>query len=382
MSVILQVLFWLFTVTVAYVYFGYPLLLLILSKIRLTSPVQKVDITPNVSLIISAYNEERVIAQKIENSLALDYPREKLEIIIVSDGSTDRTNDIVRTFVELGVKLIVLNSNQGKSSAQNGAVAEAQGEILFFTDTDLILSPDALSKVIRNFADESVGCVIGRINYLNEHDTCVSKGEGMYWQYELFLRNKESKLGNFAMGSGIMAIRHDLFQPLDPDVGEDFVLPVQTAMAEHRVIYESEAVSETILGQMKARDMFRSKVRVITKDLRGLFLHHAILNPFRYPLYAWGLISHKLLRWLIPYFLITIFIINLLLLCHPFYRLTLALQMTFYASALIGYLWQKKGKPPRILGIPFSFCLVNLATLIGVGRFLMGKRAGQWKPLR
>ena len=128
--------------------------------------------------------------------------------------------------------------------------------------------------------------------------------------------------------------------------------------------------------------MFRSKVRVISKDLRGLFKCKAILNPFRYPLYAWGLISHKLLRWLVPYFLIIIFGFNLLLLDNPFYRMTVSLQIAFYGLALLGYLWQIKGKPPRILGIPFSFCLVNLAALVGVARVIIGKKSGQWTPVR
>ncbi len=144
--------------------------------------MRKADINPTVSLIIPAYNEEKVIAQKIENSLSLDYSKEKIEIIVASDGSTDGTNEIVRGFEEKGVKLVELNPNQGKSSAQNRAVAEAKGEILFFTDSDILLRRDAVQKVIRNFADEDVGCVVGRITYLNKCDTSVSEGEGIYWQ--------------------------------------------------------------------------------------------------------------------------------------------------------------------------------------------------------
>jgi hypothetical protein len=128
--------------------------------------------------------------------------------------------------------------------------------------------------------------------------------------------------------------------------------------------------------------MFKSKVRAISKDLRGLMLCRKILNPLRYPLHAWGLISHKLLRWLVPYFLITLFVVNALLLDNPLYQLTITLQITFYVLAVIGYLCQKKGKPPRLLGIPFSFCLVNLAALVGVARFVIGKKSGQWVPVR
>ena len=167
---IAETLFWLLAALVLYVYLGYPLLLLILSKIRPTPPIQKADITPTVSLLIPAYNEKKVIAQKIENSLALDYPRDKLEIIVASDGSTDDTNEIVKTFAKRGVKLVVLSDKQGKSSAQNRAVAEARGDILLFTDSDVMLQPVALRQVIRNFADDQVGCVIGKITYINEGD--------------------------------------------------------------------------------------------------------------------------------------------------------------------------------------------------------------------
>lgn len=379
----IEALFWLLVLIVLYVYFGYPLLLVVLSRLRPAPLVQKADITPTVSLIIPAYNEEKVIAQKIENALALDYPRDRLEIIVASDGSTDGTNEIVRTFASQDVKLVALDLNQGKSSVQNQAQAEADGDILFFSDANVMLRPNALGKILRNFSDDQVGCVVGKVTYLNQGDTSVTEGEGFYWRYELFLREKESEIGNFAMGSGpIMAIRRTLFQPLDPNVGEDFVLPMWTAVNGFRVIYEPEAISEEILFQSTSASMFRTKGRVISKDLRGLFLCRAILNPFRHPLCALGLISHKLLRWLVPYFLVALFTLNLLLLGQPFYNLTLALQVVFYALAILGYLWQKRSKPPRILGIPFSFCLVNGAALLGVARLVLGKKSGQWEPVR
>ena len=315
----MRVAFWLLVGVVVYVYFGYLLLLLILSKIHRAPPVHKVDIAPTVSLIIPAYNEEKVIAQKIENALALHYPRDRLEIIVASDGSTDNTNEIVRAFAGQGVKLIALNPNQGKSSAQNRAVAEAHGEILFFTDANVMLRPDSMRKAVRNFGDGKVGCIVGKVIYLNEGDTSVSQGEGLYWRYELLLRKTESEVGNFAMGSGpIMALRRNVFQSLDPDVGEDFVLPMEATVKGYRVIYEPEAISEEILFQNTPSSMFRSKVRVISKDLRGLFLCRAILNP-RCLLHVWGLISHKLLRWLVSYFLIGVFALNLLLLAGVYF---------------------------------------------------------------
>jgi len=157
---------------------------------------------------------------------------------------------------------------------------------------------------------------------------------------------------------------------------------MKTVMKGYRVIYEPGAVSEETLFQNTPASMLKSKVRVISKDLRGLFLCRTILNPFRYPLYAWALISHKLLRWLVSYSVIALFILNLLLLGYPFYNLTLAVQIAFYTMALIGYILQGGGRFPRALEIPFFFCLVNLAALVGVARFVMGRTSGRWVPAR
>lgn len=366
----------------AYVYFGYPLLLLILSKLRPAPPVQKADITPTVSLIIPAYNEEKVIARKIENALGLDYPREKLEIIVASDGSTDGTNEIVRAFADQGVKLVALKSNQGKSMSENAGLATATGDILIFADATGMFNHRALRELVRSFADSAIGCVTGLVQYENADATAATDGEGAYWRYEVFLRLLESRIGNLAMASGsILASRHSLVEPLHPAVGEDFVIPLKAAVQGFRTIYAPSAISGELIAETD-KGLLKTKVRIITKDLRGLFICRAILNPFRYPLHAWGLVSHKLLRWLVPYFLIALFAFNLLLLDHPFYRLVLLLQIAFYAMALVGYLWQSKSRPPRILGIPFSFCLVNLAALVGVAKFVMHKKTERWVPVR
>lgn len=378
-------LFWLTVALAVYVYFGYPTMLWFLCKLKRGSAVVRTNsFEPSVSLIIAAYNEQQVIAQKLENSLALDYPKHKLGIVVVSDGSTDETGEIVRKHNGERVDLVDLPHNVGKASAQNQAVQQATGETLLFTDAEAFLQSDAARKLIRHFQDGNVGCAVGRVVYLNEGETAPSEGEGLYWRYELFLRRKESELGNLAMGSGsIMAVRGRLFEPLDGAVSEDFVLPMKAAIQGYRTVYEPAAIATLRLFQASPSDMFKTKVRTITLDTRSVLLCRGVLNPFRYPLHAWGLISHKLLRWLVPCFLIMLFAVNLFLLSHPFYRVALALQMTSYSAAGLGYLWQRAGrKPPRILGIPFSFCLVNAAALVGVARFLMGKKAGRWEPVR
>ena len=379
-----QLLFWGSAFLIVYVYLGYPALQWALSWFKGKPPVRVTDgYEPTVSLIIPAYNEEQTIGQKLENSLALDYPRDKLEVIVVSDGSTDQTAEVVRAYMIRGIQLVDLCKNVGKASAQNEAVRQANGDILLFTDAEVFFQPDVVRRLTRHFHDENVGCVVGKVVYLNEEDTAVSEGEGSYWRYELFLRQKESELGNLVMGSGsIMAVRRGLFDPLDPAVSEDFVLPMGAAIQGYRTVYEPHAIARLKLYQVRPYDMLKTKVRTITLDTRSLFLCRAVLNPFRYPAYAWGLISHKLLRWLVPYFLIALFVTNILLVNYPFYLLTLALQIAFYILGLTGYVVQRKGKPPRTLGISFSFCVVNLAALIGVVRFVMGKRARRWVPVR
>lgn len=382
----LSIIWWTNALVVGYVYLGYPIILWILDKTKFSKRTNLShfhDSLPLVSIVIAARNEERNIVSKIENTLSLDYPHDRLGVIIVSDGSTDRTADVLRGYSARGVQLINLSHNVGKACAQNEAVKQAKGEILLFTDANVSLRRDAIRKLVRHFQDDTVGCVVGKVTYLNEGETGVSEGEGFYWRYELFLRHKESYLGNLVAGSGpIIAVRKALYEPLDPAVSEDFFLPMKAAIAGYRTIYDPGAISCERLFQVRPGDMFKTKVRTINLDTRSILLCRDILNPLRYPLYAWGLVSHKLLRWLVPYFLIALFVVNAILLDHSFYQLTMVLQITFYALAVAGYLWQRKGKPSRILGIPFSFCLVNLAALVGVTRFIMGKKMGQWSPVR
>jgi len=382
----LQILFWISITLVIYVYFGYPAILWLLNrlkrKINAILPSSG-NFKPTVSMVIAAYNEEQVIAEKLENSLALDYPNEKLEIIVVSDGSTDRTVEIVSDYCGQGVKLVELGKNVGKASAQNEAVNQANSDVVFFTDANVSLEKDALRKLVRHFQDDTVGCVIGKVTYNNENETAIGESEGFYWRYELFIRSQESNLGILVAGSGpIFALRRTFFEPLDPAISEDFVLPMKAAIKGYRNIYEPEAISSEWLFQVNMRDMFKTRVRTTTLDTRSVLICKTLINPFRYPLYSWGLISHKLLRWLVPYFLILILVANLFLIHTPFFQIILILQIIFYFSALTGYLWQRSGKPSFIFGIPFSFCLVNLAALVGVARFFTGKKSGQWETIR
>jgi len=227
MTHLLQVLMWVNITLVVYVYIGYPVLLWLLNTIKRKQKavlLSNDNFEPTVSMIIAAYNEEQVIAGKLENSLTLNYPKEKLEIIVVSDGSTDKTADIVRDYNGHRVKLVELQDNVGKACAQNEALKQATSDILFFTDANVSLKNDALCKLVRNFYDDTVGCVIGKVTYNNKSETSIGENEDFYWRYELFIRSQESNLGNLVAGSGpIFALRRTLFEPLDPAISDDFL---------------------------------------------------------------------------------------------------------------------------------------------------------------
>ena len=374
--------FWVLVGIVFYVYFAYPILVGLLSRVRPFKVNRQPD-EPDISLVVAAYNEEEAIEKKIQNTLSLDYPKERLEVIVVSDGSTDKTADVARRFETEGVKVVELPQNMGKSEAQNAGMAEAGAGLLVFADADIMLKEDALRNLTSYMADDRVGCVIGRHTFENPDTPGVAQGEGAYWRYESKLRGFESRAGNLAVGSGILGIRRELASKLDPDVGEDMVLPLQTAIACRKVIYAQDVVSYNVVLPDQASQLLRVKARIVSKDLRGLWLNRAILNPLKYPLYSWGLVSHKLLRWFVPFFLLGILFTNCWLLGNLSYLALFLAQLVFYILALAGFYIGTEGpKQLRIIAVVLSFCVVNIAAMLGVLRFLSGRRSGRWVPIR
>jgi len=366
---------------IVWVYFGYPLTLH-LGLLARRRPFEHGGDRPPVSVIIAARNEEPSIQAKLENVLASDYPRERIEILVGSDGSSDRTEDIVRQFAAEGVGLISFPRQQGKSAMQNGLAAAASGEILVFTDADCLFSPGALGCIVGNFADAGVGLVTARPRYENATETSVTQNESLYLRYETWLRGQESDRGILAMASGsLFAMRRSLWRPLDPNLGDDFAFPLGVAEAGMRNVLEPRATALTRLSQNQARSMLRMKVRIISKDLRALLAHRALLNPVRHGALAVGLWSHKFLRWLAPYALLGMLASNLWLVGQPCFRAALALQAAFYLCALAGFAWRG-----RALGfpwsLPMSFCLVNLAALLGTLKCFTPAGSGRWEPER
>jgi len=372
-------LFWLLAGLVGYIYVGYPLLMLS-GLLGGEEPVAKAAVLPSVSIIVPAYNEAANIESKLQNLLSLDYPSDRIEILVGSDGSTDGTDNIARLYESHCVHLIASAEQGGKSSMQNELVSRSTGSILVFTDADCIVAPNALRKLVRNFADPAVGLVTAAPAYSNAGETEVTRNESLYLRYESWLRAQESRCGLLAMASGsLFAMRRSLWRPLDPNVGDDFVLPLQVAASGYRNVLEDEAEVVTRLSQNEQASMMKLKVRIISKDLRGLTANSRVLNPFEVGAVAVGLWSHKLLRWMAPYFLLLMLISNLLALHSSIYWILLVAQLAFYSCALLGIVKLQERFPWSVAS---SFCLVNAAALLGSLHFLTGGTMGRWKPTR
>jgi cellulose synthase/poly-beta-1,6-N-acetylglucosamine synthase-like glycosyltransferase len=373
--------FWLCLALILYVYLGYPLLLLS-GLLGRRKPAPRRSILPSLSILVPAHNEQRMIRAKLQNLLSQDYPADKLEILVGDDGSTDATASIVRDSQHRGVRLFISETPRGKSAVQNQLVARARGEILVFTDADCLLPQNALRAIVGHFAADNVALVTNCATILNKDETGIVKSEGLYWKYERWLRCEESDRGLLAMASGsLFAMRRLLWTPLDPNVGDDFVLPLRVAKAGFRNVLETRVSAATQLTQNQANSMLRMKMRIISKDLYGLLSNPACLNPFQVGPVAISLWSHKLLRWAVPYFLLGLFISNVFLARQKLYAFFLAAQLAFYLASAAGLLF--RGLQSRFpLSALSSFCVVNFASFLGTLHCITSGRAGQWKTVR
>ena len=378
----MEVIFWLSVAAVGYAYVGYPLLLSLISKIR-PKPVHSADWTPSVSVIIAAYNEERDLATKLENTLALDYPKDQLEIIVTSDCSSDRTDEIAKSFASRGVRLHRQTERHGKTAAQNAAVNIARGEIIIFSDATTHYQPDIVRLLTPAFADQSVGCATGRVIYQDSKESSVGAGTQSYWNYEFFLKRHESNVCSLIGVCGCMyAVRKSAYLPLYNDACSDFI--IATTMVEQglRAVYIPEAVCMEEPNRQAKREL-AARVRIINQTFSDLWRNRSVLNPFRSGFYAVQLWSHKIMRYLVPVFLIAIFITSgWLAPRHAFYALLFAGQVAFYFAALVSALLEKLGLSVRLLALPQYFVITNLASLIAFVKFVSGESYTRWEPHR
>jgi len=376
-------LFWLSLGTIFYVYFGYPIVLFLLGIVLPGKTVKKDEIHPSVTLIISVYNEEATLHAKLQNTLALDYPREQLEVLVVSDASSDQSDEIAKSYENQGIKLLRQARRGGKTLGLNKALQHASGDIVLFSDANAMYQPDLVKKIVRNFADSKVGYVTGESRYKTSETSSVSVMENLYWTYEIAMKKLESRLGSMVGADGaVYAIRKDLYEPLQSTDINDFVNPLQIIAKGYRGIYEPEAIcyEETASS---FRGEFRRRVRIVSRSWRGLFRVSELLNPFRYGAFSIALISHKLLRWLIPFAMTAAFISNILLYQESMlYQAVLAGQLLFLSLALIGGLFSILNWHVKLALAPYYICLANLASLLGVLKALRGKTQVVWEPER
>ena len=367
-------------ILIGYIYFGFPIILLIKRKF-FSIAVDRREIFPMVTLIISAYNEEKVIQKKIENSLALDYPRNRIEIVVASDGSNDSTNFIVRKFKCDGVKLMDSIGRHGKTYVQNKATEEANGEVLVFSDSNAFYEVNALKELMKNFNDKTVGAVSGCLKYYsNIESSDSSKVEGIYWKYENFLKMNESASGSVIGANGsIYAIRKECYVPLKEDLISDFVEPLKVVEKGYRVIYDENAVSrESVSENMKIE--FNRKQRILLRSYAGLWHMRKLLNPFKYGFFSIQLISHKLLRWFAFFPVVVLFVTNIFLLQRSFFYYYLFLGQVFFYGAAFLKVFSKNNN--KITKFPFYFCSINFAAFLAFCEFLKGKRKIIWETKR
>ena len=375
-----ELIFWTSLFLVFYVYAGYPLAVAALGVVR-GRRVRKSPLTPKVTVLIAAYNEEAVIAATVRNKLELDYPAELLEVLVISDGSSDLTDQIVTTFNDPRVRLLRQEPRAGKTSALNLAIPHATGEIIVFSDANSLYAPDALRNLVMNFADPEVGYVTGRMIYANPEGSTVGDGCTSYMKYENVLRAVETRIGSVVgVDGGIDAIRKKLFVPMRADQLPDFVLPLQVVRQGFRVVYEPRALLwEQVLKE--ASDEYRMRVRVSLRTLWALFDMRQLLFGQAGILFAWQLWSHKVFRYMCFLFLGAALLSNLLLLSSGlFYQGAFALQLLGYFGALLTPGVEKVGLGFRLLAFARYYSLLNIACAHAFGKFLLGKKQVLWTP--
>lgn len=376
-ELIIQVIFWVSLFLIFWTYFGYLIALKAISLFY-SNEVKKQTYFPDVSLIITAYNEERKIRQKIENSLALDYPKDKLEIIIVSDGSTDKTVDIVRSYQDKGIKLLTLPVRHGKHYGQGKGIEMTKNDVVVLSDATTFLRDDAVKKIVRSFADPKIGCVSG-LDEIQNADSNIH-GEGAYVKYEMKLRALESAVNSLVGVSGsFYSVRKHLCQSWIDNMSSDFYMPIICYTNGYRTVLEKEAVGFYEVLDEPQKEFIR-KVRTVIHGMEVLSRFKRILNPFKYGLYSCQMISHKLSRWLVPLYLIFLLWTNILLVNqNNFFLITLILQVVFYMFAFFALLI-KSIKDILIFRIPLFFVMVNFSILVAWYNYLIGKEFVLWEP--
>ena len=376
-----EIVFWVSLFLIFYTYFGYSLIVMVLAQFFTDN--RKIEgHEPKVSFLITAYNEELSIEQKLNNTLSLNYDPQNLEIIVASDGSTDDTDEIVKTFADRGVRLVRVEGRVGKTETQNQAVKQATGDIVIFSDATTRYDDDAIKNIVRNYADPAVGAVSGRYEYYNPTGASIGLGSVLFWKYENFIKKSQTRIKTITGCCGcIYSVRRDLYTPLPADIISDLVEPLTILEKGYRIVFEPKAVAYEETTE-NTSDEFNMRIRVITRGMRGLLYMKKLFNPFKYGFISFQLFSHKVMRWMIPVFAIVAFISNSLLLGNMFYDVMFVLQVVFYLMAILGLLTEKMNIHIKLFSVPLYFTTVNVASLISFYKTMIGYKAVTWETLR
>jgi cellulose synthase/poly-beta-1,6-N-acetylglucosamine synthase-like glycosyltransferase len=377
-----EIFFWVSVLGIGFAYSGYGALLWALSKFRARGSMKDKSSLPSVTFIIAAHNEERSIEGKLRNVLGLDYPRDKLEVIVGSDASSDGTDQIVRRWANEGVQLLRMEDRAGKTAVQNACSEKARGEILVFTDATTVLERESLRELVANFADPEVGCVGARLIYQNAGKSQVGKGGVEYWGYETQIKVWESRLNSLIGVSGCYyAVRADIYEPIPPNLISDFVVALDTVKKGYRVRFEPLALcyEETLAD---ATEEIAMRIRVAIRTYCALWARRTLLNPFRYGFFSFQLLAHKVLRYLVAPLALVALLSNMLLIDSSLYLSFFVAQLAFYAAAAVGFFEYKTKGKLGLMSRPYYLIVVNYAAMVAFARFLQGQTVVIWTPQR
>lgn len=380
---ILEIVFWTLLGITFYAYIGYGILIWMMVKIKTfftkKSPFNH-HFLPEVTILVAAYNEQECIEDKIKNSLAIDYPKDKLKIVFVTDGSTDKTTEIISQYSD--IQLFHKDERSGKMAAINRVMPLIDTPITIFSDANAMLNAESVREIVKHFSNEKVGVVAGEKRILKTTGQTAEVGEGIYWKYESFLKKLDSELYSAVGAAGeLYAIRTNLFEELEADtLLDDFVLSLKICQKGYVTAYEPNAYA-TETASLNSAEELKRKIRICAGGFQSTFRLTGLLNPFKSGTLTFQYISHRLLRWIIvPFALVLILAINAVLVSkNQFYLFSFIAQVLFYAMAILGFYYEKTGKKVKVLYVPYYFSMMNYSALAGFKRFLKNQQNVVWE---
>lgn len=386
----MEVFFWLSLFIVFYTFLGYGIVLYMLVRVRRlfkgkrSAPGLDQDF-PTLTLVIAAYNEESIIEEKIADTLGLSYPEGKLKLVFVTDGSSDRTPELVARYPQ--IKLMHTPVRSGKILAMHRVMGEVDTEVVVFTDANTFLNKDALLLIARHYADASVGAVSGEKRVMQDALSDATAGEGFYWKYESTLKKWDSELYSVVGAAGeLFSVRRSLYRSVEPDtILDDFMISMQIAEKGYRIVYEPNAYASELSSE-NIREELKRKVRIAAGGIQSILRLKKLMNPFHDPLLSFQYISHRVLRWTVtPFLMILALVLNVIIVARSggvVYQLILVGQAAFYLLALAGWVLERRKIKIKALFVPYYFCMMNYAVLAGIRRYFKGTQSAAWEKAK